>query len=421
MRVVILTVGTHGDVRPCVALGRGLVGAGHEVRIATHAEYEPFVREWGLDFAAVEGNPQAVFQGEIGRRLAASSRPGLAFLRYGKRLLRPLVRTFLEDCWRASREAEAIVYTRTAFAGWQIAEKLRAPCAAVHYRPHTVGPFLQRVFPSGPLGLGRALNHFNFHFGQQVAWQFVRPMVNRWRRETLDLPPLPFTGGARRVYRRQVPFLFAYSPAVIPKPPSWPAWYDVTGYWFLDRPEGWQPPPELLAFLADGPPPIYLGFGSMTFEDPAATTELALEALRRTGRRGIIQAGWAGLGRSDLPDDVFLIDDVPHDWLFPRVAAVVHHGGAGTTGSGLRAGVPSIIVPVFFDQPFWARRVAALGVGPPPVPQRALSADWLSASIRAAERDDVRDRAAALGERIRAEDGVARALRTLQAPIPAVA
>jgi UDP:flavonoid glycosyltransferase YjiC (YdhE family) len=181
----------------------------------------------------------------------------------------------------------------------------------------------------------------------------------------------------------------------------------VTGYWFLDRPDDWRPPAALVDFLADGRPPIYVGFGSMAPADAERLTALALDALARADQRAVLLAGWAGLGRTAASDRVLVVDAVPHDWLFPRVAAVVHHGGAGTTAAGLRAGVPAVVVPFFADQPFWGERVWRLGVGARPIQRKALTTEQLAAAIRHVVADrPTRERAAALGERVRAEDGV---------------
>ena len=175
-----------------------------------------------------------------------------------------------------------------------------------------------------------------------------------------------------------MPVLYAYSPTLLP-PPDWPSRFHVTGAWFLDPPPDWQPPPDLVAFLEGGPPPVYVGFGSMTSADPDATLALVLDALSRAGQRGVLLHGWAGLGTGrELPDTVFALDDVPHSWLFPRMAALVHHGGAGTTVAGLRAGIPSVVTPLTADQPSWGRIVHRLGAGPRPIPFRRLTATRLS-------------------------------------------
>jgi sterol 3beta-glucosyltransferase len=197
----------------------------------------------------------------------------------------------------------------------------------------------------------------------------------------------------------------------VPRPADWDESSVVTGYWFLDALTGWQPDPALVKFLQAGPPPVYVGFGSMFMQGGARKTDIVLKALRRAGQRGVLATGWGGLTADSTSDDIFVLEAVPHDWLLPQVAAVVHHGGAGTTGAALRAGKPSVVCPLVGDQPFWGRRVAALGVGPSPLSRRKLTVETLANAISQAVSDqDIRQRAAALGATIRAEDGVGKAI-----------
>ena len=415
MRIVILSAGTRGDVQPCVALGVGLRQAGYQVRIATHAEFETFVHEHELDFSPLAGNVRGLLHGETGRAWVASARNPIAYVRYGRRLVAGMLDDLLDDCWKACQGADAVLYTLLTFGGWQIAERLRVPCASLRFAPFDGAQVLQRVFPPGPLGLGSRLNRLNNRLGEQLAWYgLTRPAVNRWRRTSLGLPALPFAGRSAATGNQQIPFLFAYSPAVMPKLAHWPPWYHVTGYWFLEAARTWQPPAGLTEFLASGPPPVCIGWGSAPFGDPEQQTRIALEALKRVGCRGILVSGWAGLGRVELPPDVYVIADVPHDWLFPQVLAVVHHGGAGTCAAGFRAGIPAVTTPLWYEQPFWGERVRALGVGPAPIMPGRLTAQSLAEAIRSATTDErMRARAAALGRQIRSEDGVRRAIEIL--------
>jgi UDP:flavonoid glycosyltransferase YjiC (YdhE family) len=261
--------------------------------------------------------------------------------------------------------------------------------------------------------LGGPLNRLTHVVFDTVLWLPVRRVVNKWRKEQLRLPPLG-TNYPRQYRQQQAPILYGFSPHVVPKPADWGDHVQVTGYWFLGSATDWQPPPKLVDFLEAGRPPIYVGFGSMNTRDPEETADVILQALTLTKQRGVLLTEWDGLSTFDSSDNVFVIRSVPFDWLFPRMAAVVHHGGAGTTAAGLRAGVPSVVVPFFMDQPFWGQRVADLGVGPRPIPIKRLSVERLAAGITTAITDqEVQKRAGVLGKRICAEDGVSRAVEVI--------
>jgi UDP:flavonoid glycosyltransferase YjiC (YdhE family) len=194
---------------------------------------------------------------------------------------------------------------------------------------------------------------------------------------------------------------------VVPKPSDWGDWVEVTGYWFLDSPTVYSAPPALELFLAAGEPPIVVGFGSHVARNPARLTEMVLEALALTGRRGILLTGWGGLRDVCLPKEVLAAADIPHDWLLPRALALVHHGGSGTTAIALKVGLPQVIVPFGWDQAFWAHRTAKLGVSSQPIPLAALTARQLAAAINeVTTQEDVRQRARQVGELIRSERGV---------------
>jgi len=239
----------------------------------------------------------------------------------------------------------------------------------------------------------------------------LKPFINEWRKKHLGLPPTYSADINAEQSKKKFPVFYAYSDAVFPKPADWPEWYHVTGYWFLDRSPDWQPPADLVAFLADGPPPVYVGFSSVNTRKVQGVTDLILEALVLTKQRGILAAGWSSLQGSALPKGVFTIESIPHNWLFPQVAAAIHHGGAGTTAAGLRAGIPNIIIPFAFDNPFWAWRVTELGVSPPGIPHKELGAKRLAHAIDTAIHDEeMKARRVALSQQICKEDGVARAV-----------
>jgi sterol 3beta-glucosyltransferase len=415
MRVTILAIGSRGDVQPCVALGVGLQRAGHQVRVATVDDFEALVSERGLDCYPLGVQARQLLRSPGATAILESGSNVLRGMRQIVRTVRPLMEQIMAGTWRACQDAEAILFSTLGMGAYHVAEKLGVPCLWTHIFPIFVQTRCQPSIAFPALPLGGSYNRLTHILVEQFGQWLTAGFVNRWRRERLGLPSLsPFRWPYGQLDGRPLPTFYGYSPAVAPKPHDWGEHVHVTGYWFLDRPPGWQPPADLARFIASGPPPVYAGFGSMSNRDPQGTTRIVLRALEASGQRGVIASGWGGL-RDAATDDVFALASVPHDWLFPHVAAVVHHGGAGTTGAGLRAGVPSVIVPHFGDQPFWARRVHELGVGPRPVPRARLTAERLAAAIREAVEDaSMRARAAALGARIRGEDGVGNAVRAFE-------
>ncbi len=413
MRIVIPTTGSVGDLQPYVALGLGLQAFGHEVRLATHADYEPAVRARGLDFYAIEEDARAFHAQEAGRRMFTAGTNPFVFLREFVRLRQPRMRSLMARCLEACRGADAVVGASTALLiSNSVAEKLKIPFISASLQPTTPTRFLvNSLFPPLPdwFPLSGVYNFASHLLVGEILWQLLGPAINRARAEVLGLPPFPFLGPLKVM--KEIPVLHGYSSAVVPRPRDWRAENHLTGFWFLKRPRDWRPPAELVDFLEAGPPPVYVGFGSMPNRHPHEVAALVTDALRRAGQRGILAAGWGGLAGSPKSDQVLLVESVPHDWLFPRVRAVVHHGGAGTTAAGLRAGVPSVLVPYMADQPFWGGRVLALGVGPRPIPRKELTAPRLAEAIRAAVQNQaLRRRAAELGQRLRAENGVAHAV-----------
>ncbi len=415
MRITIITIGSYGDMHPYVALGLGLQAAGHNVCLATHADFKPFICSRGLDFFPIEGEPTLMLKTEAGRAWLDSGNNPILFFRRLSRVVEPYLEQSIIDCWDACRNAEAVVLSQLAICtAYPVVESLEIPRFMAYLQPITpTNIFPCPFFPAAPtwLPISGYYNRLTYFLSVQALWKLVRPSANKVRQEILNLLPLPSQWLGKRLRQQDIHFLYGYSPSVLPRPADWNDWNHVTGYWFLDHPPDWQPPAELVDFLASGPPPIYVGFGSMNNRNPEEVTEMVLKALTRSRQRGVLLTGWGGLSQSDLPDEVFKIDSVPHDWLFPQMAAVVHHGGAGTTVAGLRAGIPSIIIPFFAEQPFWGQRVAELGVGPKPILRKHLSEELLAAAIHTAISDEsMHKQAQALGKRICAEDGVAQAI-----------
>jgi UDP:flavonoid glycosyltransferase YjiC (YdhE family) len=423
VRIVIPTTGSLGDVQPYVALGLGLKRAGHRVRLATHADFESLIRGRGLDFFAIEDSSRALHRRDAGERMTSTGGNPFTFLRQFGRLRQPLMHGLMARTYEACHDADAILVSGTALLiGHAVAEKLAIPMCSAYLQPMGASRFLANsLFPHLPawIPLGPLYNFLSHVVVAEFLWQLLRTSINKARQEVLDLPPLPFLGPRAVLY--DSPILHGYSSAVIAKPRDWGENAHLTGYWFLDGGSIWKPPAALVDFLKAGPPPICVGFGSMPNRNAEQVTELVANALTRTRQRGVLLAGWGGLAPTSKSDQIFLMDAAPHDWLFPRMKAVIHHGGAGTTAAGIRAGVPSILIPYMADQPFWGHRVFRLGVGPRPIPRQVLSVGKLADAIRMALGDpSMRQRAAALGRRVWNEDGVARAVEVVEDYLGAV-
>ncbi|MGI9383076.1 MAG: glycosyltransferase, partial [Methyloligellaceae bacterium] len=302
---------------------------------------------------------------------------------------------------------DIIVYHAKAHAAPHIAEALQAVAVPSFQIPGFVptGAFPSPFLPVS--GLGQFGNWLSHKALLGLMSLFTSRMINDWRRTELGLIHARrenvFSGyaPAGRPSRR----LHGYSRHIVPVPADWGEREQVTGYWFLDQATDWRPPEALKCFLANGPPPVYVGFGSMPAEDSERLTRQVQSALESTGQRGVLATGWGGLDATANSDRVHVLDVAPHDWLFPKCAAVVHHGGAGTTHEALRWGRPSIICPVFGDQPFWGRRVAELGAGPRPLLQKRLTAAALAEALEAVKSPAIVSRAAEIGVAIREEPG----------------
>ncbi len=300
-----------------------------------------------------------------------------------------------------------------------LAEKLNIPFLQAYIFPFTpTKAFPAILLPQSISRLGGTVNRLSHHLFRQIMWQGFQKADRLARQQVINLPPAPFLGSYNSPILRQYPTLYGFSSSVIPQPADWQN-TQMTGYWFLDEAADWTPPAALTNFLDSGAPPVYIGFGSMGSRNPIETADLVVAALDRTGQRGILVSGWGGLSQAHLPDTVHMVELVPHSWLFPRVAAVVHHGGAGTTAAGLRAGVPSLVIPFFGDQLFWGQRVAKLGVGTAPIPRKKLTVELLAQAIHRAVTDPVmRQQATNLGQKIQVENGITNAVRVIKSIAP---
>lgn len=413
VKIMLLTIGSRGDIQPFVALGKALESAGYDVALQTAEAYKSFVQGHGLTYLYMNNEFMQFIESKAGQAATESGGNKLSMMK----MVMPMLRRMLEDEWQAAMEfqPDVLIYHPKSLGGYHLAEKLNIPffqaLALPLYTPTKDYPI---PVISG-VRLGNVFNRFSYKLMSLTTLPYMN-IINDFRIKTLKLGKRGhFASELLNPNGEPVPILYSYSPHVLPVPADYPAHVYVTGYWFLDQTPQWQPPDNLIDFLSSGTPPVYVGFGSMSGTKVEERMNIVLEALQRSGQRGLLASGWGGLKANDpLPANVFMLEQAPHDWLFPRVSAVIHHGGAGTTAAGLRAGKPTIIVPFLADQPFWGSVIHELGVGPQPIPQKKLSVAALTDAINMAVNDTgVYERAEILGEKTRAENGTSNAVRII--------
>jgi len=419
MKILIATYGSRGDVQPYVALGKGLQDAEHDVTLGTSERFRDFVEHHGLAYGYMNDELLSIIDTDQGREMLENTTNLFDVVKQNIKMakqVRPMQTAQMRETWEIAQNfrPDFILYHPKAGAAPHIAEKLGIGCALATPIPMFV-PTAERPFIVLPnLNLGGWYNRLSYKIINSLTGFYLGRYIKDFRGD-IGLAPLKKFDFLKTADGRDIPVLHALSEAVLPRPADWPDSAHITGYWFLDRESDWTPPRDLLTFLEKGAPPVYVGFGSMAGRSPQLLAETVMEALQFAGVRGIIATGWGSLAPDALPDSILKIESTPHDWLFPRVSAVVHHGGAGTTAAGLRAGKPSIIVPFFGDQPFWGRHVHSLGAGPKPIPRKKLSAHNLAMAIReATSNPDIQRKTDEIGGKIRSEDGIGNAVAIIE-------
>ena len=423
MKVLVLTHGSRGDVQPFAALARALDKAGHEVVLAGPAGSVDLAAPYCTRLVRLdEGTNRLVndrdaweavernFRGWRGKLL------GLAFLRRNRALMATVLDDLavLADELAAGADGVDLVVHQVNVPGNAIAERLGVPAVPVCLQPFWV-PTSSFPDPTFPFPLPATFNRASYLATRLLVRAFSGSTAH-WRRARLGLPR---RHGRQDVLRQPdgspATVVQAFSRHLLPSPLSYPDHVRTVGFFFLPAPADWTPPPALSGFLADGAPPVYLGFGSMVGSDPRRTGRVVSEAIGLAGVRAVVASGRGGVGSTRFGPNVFCLDQAPHDWLFPRMTAVVHHGGAGTTAAAVAAGRPQVVCPFMFDQAFFGRRAHQLGVAPAPLPLRRLTAHDLAASIRTVVRQpEFAARAEELGERVRSEDGTTSAVEILE-------
>lgn len=409
--ISVLAAGTRGDVQPPAAFCKELDRRGHEVRLIAHKEFGDLVAGSDVRLKPLVGNIHEEFTSPDARRFFAAGGNPFTFLKWFFDVAKkytaettPLVRDYVKG-------SDIIVGTGLMdYFSTAVGRALGIKAAHAYMQPFLPSrAFPCALFKPPPFDMPGWLNKLETQIYFETVWASGRP-VAKLMHKMLGLPPPAWRYPAFAELHLGQPYMMAYSEQLLPRPGDWPAHAEVTGFWFLDTPSSWKPPEDLARFIESGSPPVYAGFGSMVMKDPKSTVNAVLQALKANNARGVIAAGWSGYKPADLPDTVFAVDSVPHDWLMPKMAASIHHGGAGTTGASLRAGIPQIVVPFLGDQFFWGLQVEKRGLGPKALPHNHLNTHALTKAMNTVLTDQsMRNRAAQAGRIVRAENGAARA------------
>ncbi|CDS01828.1 hypothetical protein [Sporisorium scitamineum] len=454
MRIYCLTIGSRGDVQPYIALCKALKLHGHTPVIVSHPEYRGWVEGHGIEYRGVGGDPAALMKLSVEHRIFSP-----AFFKESIGKFRVWLDELLRECWEECQGADLLIESPSTMAGIHVAEGLGIPYFRAFTMPWTKTSAYPQAFSVPSIEMGPSYNSSSYTLFDQIMWVATSGQINRWRKHMVGIGPTDMS----KMDADSVPFIYNFSPAVVPMPNDWGDRVKISGYWFLDNPESnWSPPKELSDFLArtkkDGKKIAYIGFGSITIENAEEVSANIMKAVHAADVRAIVAKGWSGRGGSkpkkkkkqakhdckptlqhencaashtegeetateeehepeiEIPDDVFVVDSIPHDWLFPQIDIAMHHGGAGTTGASLRAGLVTLIKPFFGDQFFWANRVQKLGAG---ARVNGLSVSDLTDALKSAVQDRVMvEKAQGVGEKIRSEDGAATAIEFLYKNIP---
>ena len=408
MKITILTYGSRGDVQPFLPLSMGLMEKGHSVKLAAPFQFKKLVEKYGINFVPLAGDPQ-----DLSRRLNDA---GHNFIRIIRELMSHAIEIgadVLRQTEDACSDADLIIHSFTHLVGAHtLAREKNIP--DIHVQPFPMfsptGDYPNVTLPNLRL---RSLNRLTHIISQKITWWTSKSGFEQVRRRA-GLPQRklywPFDDNPPHL---RTPILCAWSPSVLPASSDWPARVYITGYYFHSPNHSYQPPAQLESFLKAGKPPVCITFGSMVNRAAERIDRVVRESLRQTDNRGIILSGWSGI-RDRSSQDILYLEAAPHEWLLPHCKMVVHHGGAGTTSAGLRAGIPNVVVPFTADQPFWGKRVRAIGAGPKPISVKKLTVDKLTRAMAEAESAALRERAQVIGREIKSEDGIGGAVNLIE-------
>lgn len=414
MNITILSFGSRGDLQPFVALAHALIDEKHDVTIAGAHEYRAFIERQGLTFTSIGVTISDLIKKSINRQYGPKKKKLPIYTKKEIQEITEEYYTWLDNSYKACAGSDLIIFSGLSLSySKHIADALKVPIIRAHLSPMVQSNYYTCPgFPDIPLG--KAYNRFTFKAMEHIIWGASGKGVNKWRKE-YNLSPITAKEYFDYMHKAQIPTICAFSPSIFPKPKDWGQHIEITGYWFHDEERIWKPRQDLLNFLDAGEKPVYIGFGSMHSGKNDSTREMILEALRQTKSRAILAGGWDDYEEVKKTKDYFVINEAPHNWLFPKMKAVVHHGGAGTTAAGLRAGTPAVIVPLIADQPFWSKKANNLGAAVKPLPFGKLNVKRLSKrlqEISASAR--ILETTTDISKKIQEENGIQNALNFIK-------
>ncbi len=410
MHITVVVFGTWGDLRPNVILAQALKTAGHSVQVLTTRDFEDWVRTHDLDYMPIQLNIQEILED------ATSSSNPIKLLQIMREKIAPAMRQFALDTLEATRESDAILVHEMglpALSGVIEANNLIQVNINLQPLTRTCSRQIAGIPPlPSSMPFQEPYNNLSYTLWQRIIWSMLGSRGNEFRTEYLNLPKMTWLEYQQTL--KNTPTLTLVSEHLLPRPADWNVNQHLTGFVFDHDPE-WQAPQSLVNFLNSDEKPIYVGFGSMADNKPEETTRIILEAMRQSGKRAVLLSGWAGIGQTDIPDNVHVLKYAPHSWIFPKMQAVIHHGGAGTTAAGIHAGVPTIVVPHLSDQPYWGNLLHQNGVATKNIPRSKLSVERLVVAINeVTSSTHMQAKATALGEKIRSEDSIAKAMTIIE-------
>ena len=420
MKAFFVTIGSRGDVQPYVALGQALAKKGHAVMVCAPSNFETFVTDAGLQYGYMTDELIKLIDTDMGREALEDTNGVFGAVKTSLKMMRltkPLNEKMMRDTWNAAEafNPDVVIYNSKALAAMHIAEKLSIPAVMAILQPMIVPTEAFPAIGLPALNWGVVYNKSSYKV-IEMGYNAYAKIVDKFRIDVLGLEAFPKkTGVLHTANGTPIHVLHGFSEQLVPRPADWHEEAHINGFWFMEEENGWEAPEDLVDFINAGDPPIYIGFGSMAGRSPEKKAKMVIEALQKAGLRGIIATGWGGLDVGEVPDTIYKLEKAPHNWLFPQMKAVVHHGGAGTTAAGLYAGKPTLICPFFGDQPFWGRKAHEMGIGPKPIPQKRMTVERLTEAFLQLKNDQLMaEKAAAIGAKIRAENGVGDTIQLIE-------